>query len=195
MPTNAQEIWKDIPGYESRYMVSNFGRIRSLPKCSRCGIRLMHPGVTPGGYLQVTLRDGKRSKLKRVHRLVAIAFLPNPRNLPAVNHIDENKLNNFATNLEWCTAKDNDNHGTRNYRMGISLRNNWRSRAVYQIDSGGKIIATYPSAREAERVTGFRRANICKSLRFSTKKCGGYFWRYVSSVIPTKPQVERGRKI
>lgn len=108
-----QEIWKDISGFEGVYEISSYGRVRSVKSgrilsTSKCG------GCR--GYLSVCLsKNGKRYG-KLVHRLVAEAFVPNPYNLPEVNHIDEDKINNRADNLEFCDHKYNMNYGTRNMR-------------------------------------------------------------------------------
>ena len=112
-----KRIWKDINGYEGRYQVSNLGEVRSLDYNHTKSIKLLKIGVTKYGYCTVAI-CGKRVK---VHRLVAQAFIPNPCNLPQVNHKNENKTDNRVSNLEWCDAKYNCNYGTRNLRMGNSL--------------------------------------------------------------------------
>lgn len=108
-----REIWKDIVGYENEYQVSNYGRVKSLPKYSNSKgyFQLRKEKILKGGYTGkarnrrvVTFRDGKSFK---VSRLVATAFIPNPDNLPIVNHKDENPLNDCADNLEWCTNSYN----------------------------------------------------------------------------------------
>ena len=106
-----QEIWKDIEGFEGRYQVSTWGNVRSMKK-------KIKPYENDKGYLKVGLcKDGKSHK-KRVNRLVAQAFIPNPYNLPQVNHKDGNKKNNSVTNLEWTTDKANREHAAR-MRKGI----------------------------------------------------------------------------
>lgn len=97
------EIWKDIEGWEGKYQVSTWGRIRSVNG-------IMKTYENKKGYLKIGLsRDGKCHK-KRVSRLVAQAFIQNPYGLPQVNHIDGNKKNNSVTNLEWVTDSDNKKH-------------------------------------------------------------------------------------
>ena len=118
------EIWKDIEGYEGLYQVSTYGNIKSLPKVRRNGTgtyiqkeRLLKPSNTSTGYKKVELcKDGKRKGFK-VHRLVAIAFIPNPDNKPEVNHIDGNKINNNIDNLEWVTSSEKTIHA---YETGLS---------------------------------------------------------------------------
>lgn len=115
-----EELWRDIEGYEGLYQVSNFGRVKSFDTKDKLD-RIRKGRVLKGrkdkyGYIQVGLyKQGVASK-KKIHRLVAEAFISNPENKPEVNHIDEDKTNNIISNLEWVTAKANLNHGTRNER-------------------------------------------------------------------------------
>ena len=103
------EEWRDIQGYEGLYMVSNLGRVKSLNYHRTGKERIMKPSDNGHGYLFVVLcKDGK-DKNCRINRLVAQAFLPNPDNLPEVNHKDENKYNNCVENLEWCDRSYNVN--------------------------------------------------------------------------------------
>lgn len=116
------EIWKDINGYEGYYQISNKGNVRSLDRFDGVHDRqetILKPNLKQNGYLQVGLRKHSTRKWIGVHRLVAIHFIENPDNKPQVNHIDGNKQNNNVENLEWVTAKENQNHATR-----IGLRKN-----------------------------------------------------------------------
>ena len=133
-----EEIWKPIEGYEGLYEVSNLGRVRSL---DRFYYRLhkgkvLSPTKDRYGYLTVTLNCNGKSKTIKIHRLVAQAFLPNPDNLPQVNHKDEVKSNNCVDNLEWCSAKYNVNFGTRQerYRNTMLEKGHWSglSREEYE---------------------------------------------------------------
>ena len=125
-----QEIWKDIKftdtdgkeyDYTGLYQVSNMGRVKSV-KSGR--IRKLSQGKT--GYLFIGLHKNKQNKQFYVHRLVALMFLPNPNNLPQVNHKDENKENNYMENLEWCTCEYNLNYGTHNERVSKTKQENPR---------------------------------------------------------------------
>lgn len=109
------EIWKPLSGEFSSYEVSNLGNVRNANT-----LRLLSPFKMQKGYLMIGLGIGRKKFL--VHRLVAEAFIPNPYNLSQVNHIDENKLNNNANNLEWCTCEYNNNYGTHNIRSANSRK-------------------------------------------------------------------------
>ena len=121
-----QEIWKDIEGYEGLYQVSNKGRVKSL---SRLVVRVGKPNyitkekilkcseLKGTGYPAVKLGSNNNFKSMLVHRLVAQAFIPNPDNLPQVNHKDEIRTNNCVDNLEWCDSKYNNNYGTKIDRL------------------------------------------------------------------------------
>lgn len=120
-----EEIWKPVSGYEGFYEVSNLGRIKSLrrdvaipnSKLGTVGYRTYPERIKPcvenrRGYYQVTLSKETKHRTLSVHRLVALAFIPNPDNKPYVNHIDGNKKNNCVSNLEWCTASENNWHAS-----------------------------------------------------------------------------------
>lgn len=107
------EIWKDIPGYEGYYQVSNKGNVKSVERIIHCGLNhsvvrhinefIMKPYNGNSGYLTVILQRNGKNRLWLIHRLVALTFIDNPGGLECVNHKDENKLNNSVENLEWCT--------------------------------------------------------------------------------------------
>ena len=110
------EEWRDIKGFEGKYMVSNLGRVKSLNyrRTGKEKILKAYPNKDDYGYLKVSLYKDGKVRYPLVHVLVATAFLENPDNLPEVNHKDENSKNNCAENLEYCRWLYNVNDGTRN---------------------------------------------------------------------------------
>ena len=115
-PDPELEVWRPIAGYEGLYEVSNFGRVRRIFRYGREHIRPCKPKITKDGYFETTLVKDCKPKHIRTHRLVAQAFCENPESKPEVNHIDGDKLNNCADNLEWCTSSENQKHA---YRIGL----------------------------------------------------------------------------
>lgn len=114
------EKWKDIEGYEGKYQISNKGRVKAL-NFRRTTKEKIISGRNNKGYQAVELWKFGKRKSYLVHRLVALSFVPNPDNLPQINHKDENKLNNNADNLEWCTQFYNNIYGTRLQRVSKTL--------------------------------------------------------------------------
>lgn len=172
------EIWKDILGAEEYYQISNCGRIKN--KQTR---NILKPSKS-GEYLHIELRYGiNRNCL--VHRLVAEAFIPNPLNLRYVNHIDENKRNNNAENLEWCTAKYNCTYG-----VGALERN----QRIIQYDLNGNAIKIWDSMKEACEKLGLRYQGISACCRGRRKTCGGYAWTYANIIEIKKRWKEGGGK-
>ena len=177
---NEEEIWKDTKGYERLYQVSNFGRIRNI-KFNR--IRKL--GKNRYGYPMVNLYYKGVSKNISVHRIVAMAFIPNPKNYPQVNHIDGNKLNNNVNNLEWCTAQYNIEYSYKKLgRKGYSNNGkytgstNWNAKKVKQYDLDGNFIKEWGSQVEARKKLNIADgliSNCCKGKRLSA---GGYIWKY-----------------
>lgn len=201
-----EEIWKPVVGYEGLYKVSNFGRVRSLDrlvKGKKEGFRqnfkgkLLTPIKTIYGYLRVNLCNDDGRKAKFVHRLVCTAFLPNPDNLPQINHKDENPLNNNVENLEWCTGKYNCNYG--NHRKNVSLSkigkhpnlsketlermnaSKWKPVIGTHIKTGKEIFfKSIASCKDS----GFSPLDVshCVTKRQRTHK--GYTWRYADICQP-----------
>lgn len=109
-----KEIWKDIKGYEGLYQISNLGRVKSLGNEYRKKEKYLKLQYSRDGYQRLGLRKSGVAKCEYIHRLVAIAFIPNPLNKPQVNHIDGNKQNNKVNNLEWVTPFENTHHAYKN---------------------------------------------------------------------------------
>ena len=180
------EQWKSVEGYEGLYEVSDQGRVKSLKNGKE---KILKPWKDTYCYLKVSLRKDGYTKHLFVHRLVAEAFIPNPNNLETVNHKDEVKSNNAATNLEWMSREDNNNYGTRNKRAGeaiskaISKANiNYpkKSKVVQMFNKQtGELLATFPSLIEAKRITGINQGNISLCCNGKLKSAGGYKWRYL----------------
>lgn len=162
------EIWKDIVGFENLYKVSNLGNVK---RCSSGRILKQLNGMD--GYKQVSLCKNGVPKTYLIHRLVSQAFIPNPNNLPCVNHKDENKTNNRVDNLEWCTVKYNINYGT-----SLKRRANTQSTPVLQYDKNGNLLNEYPSIIEGARKTGIYVGCICSVCRGKYKSAGGFIWKY-----------------
>ena len=176
-----KEYWKPVVGYENLYEVSNLGRIRSFDRWVKskngsiriCRGRILKPYTNKDGYLYVVLCKNNKHKTYKVHRLVAEAFLPNPDNLPQVNHKDENKQNNNVENLEFCDCKYNINFGT-----AIARRSKTISKAVVQYTLDGTFVREWPSAMDAEREGGFRSECICMCCKGKIKTHKGFIFLY-----------------
>lgn len=194
-----QEIWKDIPDYEGIYQVSNLGRVKSLER--NVNIKSSSKKLFPvkekilsqsknTPYCFVTLQKDKKGFRCSVHRLVAKTFIPNPQNLPFINHKDENKRNNNVENLEWCTQKYNANYGTSRERLSRQA-----SIPIAKFSLSGDFIEKYQSALEAENLTGIRRTNICKCCKGERHSAGGYLWSYLNSEPKTEWDEPCGKKV
>ena len=169
---NNVEQWKWVKDYENRYKVSNKGQVKSFVVDKTDG-RLLKPADNGWGYRVVALRkDGKTTTLK-VHRLVALAFIPNPENKPQVNHIDEDKTNNNVSNLEWATAAENNSHGTRTERASEKT-----SKPVRNVTTG----VIYESQAVAAKELGLSQGNISSCCTGKLKTTGGFQWEYVQEI-------------
>ena len=185
------EYWKCIPGFNNCYMASNLGRIKSLERddvyyrtdykttCVRHrNTKILHYGQDKDGYYACApCLNGKRFA-KKVHRLIALTFIPNPNNLPCINHINEVKTDNRVVNLEWCTSLYNVRYGTAIFRTALHNRNHpKRSKPVYQYDLSGNFINHFPSISEAGRKTGIEVTNIGRACN-SNSTAGDYIWSF-----------------
>ena len=169
-----EEIWKDIQGYEGLYMVSNLGRVKSLNyhNTGKEGILKEYIDKRKNHhYHRVTLsKNGKTDRIS-VHVLVALVFIPNPNNLPEVNHKDENPHNNIVDNLEWCNRSYNINYGTRNKRVGKA-----NCKTVYQLTLNGELVKIWESSYEVAHQLGYSHSLISRCCRGKGKTAYGYKW-------------------
>ena len=156
---------KDVVGYERLYAVTSCGKVWSYKRK-----KFLKPRDNGHGYLYVCLcKDGQR-KWCRVHRLVAQTYLPNPENLPQVNHKDENKSNNCLQNLEWCDAKYNINYGNC-----ITKFSNSKKIPILQYTLDGEFLREWPSATDVGKEV---KGHICDCAKGKLKTAYGYIWRY-----------------
>lgn len=183
------EEWRTIKDFEN-YEISDEGRVRSLPHSTphmnngtysehkfRGKQLSLHSNK---GYYYVILHKEGVKYTKRVHRLVAETFIPNPDNLPVVNHKDENPLNNTVENLEWCTVQYNNNYGTaRERQKEKSINHPKKSKPVGQYTLDGELVKVWPSTKEAGR-NGFNDTciSLCSRGKLNTHK--GYRWQYLN---------------
>lgn len=183
-----KEIWKDIEGYEGKYQVSNFGRVKTLPHTisytNRYGNtsyavvpeKIRQPATSGSiarhsGYISVVLKSNNKSYRRYIHRLVAKAFIPNPSNKEQVNHKDGNKRNNRVDNLEWATPSENLRH--RLYELDV-LSATYKPVKTLCVETG----VVYRSTTEAARILGLDRRALSHAIQFH-KEYAGFHWRRI----------------
>lgn len=177
-------IWKSIKGFEQSYDISDTGLVRSkVNNKGKLRYLIKKTHVNNNGYEVVPLSHKGKRKLLAVHRIVALAFIPNPENYPQINHKNENKLDNTVANLEWCTSKYNCQYGSRTERMRMKRREDKRSFNVEQIDKEGNVVNTFFSMKEAQRITGIRESGISKCVNGIILSSGGFYWRRINNKI------------
>lgn len=147
---------KDVKGYEGIYGITSCGKVWSYRRQ-----KFLEPYITKNGYLLVKLYKNGKCKPFSVHRLVAEAYIPNPDNLPQVDHIDENKTHNYINNLQWITGRDN-------------CRKSF-NKPILQFDLNGNFIREWPSATDVGREV---KSHICHCLNGDHKTALGYIWKY-----------------
>ena len=191
------EIWRtaiyDDEVYEGLYQVSNLGNILSLNYRNTGRAELMNPWKDKDGYLKIGLRKNRKTDFILVHRLVAQTFIPNPENLPQVNHKIDTKegktinmvffnedgsINKEKSTIEWCDGKYNHNYGTINQRISKANTNGKCSKPVLQLSLTGEIIHEYPSARDCER-NGFEHSGVIRCCNGKQKTHKGFKFMYI----------------
>ncbi len=179
-----KEIWKDIKGYEGLYQISNLGRVKSIKRVVARGTnykpikeRVLKAGNNKGYAYVILCKYGKK-KTVQVHRLVAYAFIPNPNNLPCINHKDENPLNNIVSNLEWCTHSYNNSYNELRVKAAISKRI-----PVLQYSKEGVFIREWSYSKEAEKELGISHRTIDACCKGKLKTSGGYIWKRKNSIV------------
>lgn len=155
------EEWKDIEGFEGEYAISTRGRVKNL-KTNRILV-----GVDNGAGYKIVKLKGKNH---RIHRLVALAFIPNPKNLQYINHIDEKKDNNDVSNLEWCSASYNTNYSI--YKQCCKIK---------QIDKDGNIIKVWESSQQIGRETDYKQSAIIECCKGKRRSAYNFRWEYLDS--------------
>lgn len=182
-----QEQWKDIVGYENLYKISNLGRVKSLEKVVYVGLnnskkqtrkeKIKKLNTNKNGYLFTLLSKNGIKKYALIHKLVAQAFIPNPKNYNCINHKDENKQNNFFENLEWCSIRYNCNYGNRNKKISINMmgEKHKKSKKVLCVETG----IIYNSTGEVERKIGIKSDQVRKCACGNKKSAHNLHFRYV----------------
>lgn len=170
------EEWIDIPGWEGKYQISSFGRIKSLRFNGGKKQKILKCTYDVRGYECISFRiggTGSKQKHFMVHRLVAKMFIPNPQEKPFVNHKDGNRKNNRAYNLEWVTKEENERH--KIYVLGSISGTCIPPKKIICVETGKK----YPSISKAAKAVGVSQGAISNALCGRTKTSSGFHWRYV----------------
>ena len=190
------EIWKDIDNFIGKYQISNYGRVKSLNYWGGKKEGIMKPVPDKNGYLCVGLKnsdDGRKEICLKIHRLVAIAFIPNPQNLPQVNHKDEDRTNNCVENLEWCDVRYNLNYGSHNEKLRKSLTGRKLTeehkrkisagattcKRVAVFTKDGVKLQEFRSATHTAKFVGGNRTNVVANCRGKINTYKGYVFRYL----------------
>lgn len=185
------EIWKTIDGYPN-YMVSNMGNVKNI----KTG-KMLKPTISTTGYLQIHLWKNNHEKNFKLHRLIALSFIPNPENKPCIDHINTNKMDNRVCNLRWVTHKENNNNpntiekhsGTKCCMYGKLGKNNNKSIPILQFTKNGELVKKWDSIMDIERELGIRQPHVSSCCKGKRKTTGGFIWRYYYKGIWLKKHV------
>ena len=190
-----REKWlNEIPGLEhiTGYKVTEDGTVMSFLKRNNHAYIIsdhprhtLKPMISKKGYLKVELKR----KMYSIHRLVALAFIPNPKNKPQVNHKDGIKLHNYESNLEWVTCAENIQHAVRHglhvslkgdlhYTKSILTENHHSSRKVAQLTPEGILLSTFPSIKQASESVHMHYSGIAKCCGGRLEYCKRFKWKY-----------------
>ena len=184
------EIWRDVELYETKYIISTFGKIKSLTRREINGNhtalikgRILLHDVSKTGYHRVTLTKYAEHSRFLVHRMVGDAFINNPNNNPEINHDNCDKSCNYVYNLFWVTSSENSIHSYKNGRSsapwkGKTGQNHNTAIKLNQFTMDGILIGTFYGCREAERKTGIQHSRIMHALKSKKHIAFGYKWMY-----------------
>ena len=171
------EEWKDVEGYEGLYQVSNYGRVKSLEKNAGRSFRkskILNLNLDTSKYGFYVLSCNSKIKHFTAHRLVAKTYILNKEDKPQINHIDGNKLNNNIYNLEWCTDKENKEHGWKNKIYKYCEK---RYKKIYQYDLNKNLLKEWNSVKEICEKTNYNKVVIYKCIKRVQKTAYGYIWK------------------
>ena len=178
-----KEIWKDIDGFNGNYQISNLGRVKSKERLVSNACRtylkkeqILKPQIMKSGYKSVVIREDGKKKLLKIHRLVATAFIHNHDNLPCVNHIDGDKLNNSSENLEWCTVKQNTHHAIQNGLKPLICGRNIQK--VFRLNCSDLAVnKVFANIAEAARDVGCNESSVYSAIIYKRPYKNHYYIR------------------
>lgn len=194
------ETWKDIPGYEGLYQISNYWSIKSLSFRSSSTLiyrdKILKQSKNGPWYLTLALSKEWIAKTVRVHRLVWLLFVENPNNFPCLNHLDWNKENNYYLNLEWCTSSENNLHAYRTWLKKVTDKNifktnhpqTWKfwwdsivAKSVMQYDIDWNFIRTWWSAMDIKRTLWINNNSVSRCCRWEIRTAWWFTWKYINT--------------